>query len=283
MTLQREEIRKALEEAHQGLDSETLERMTDQTVANLYGGEAEYAERLKAEAETELEEDYSGPDYTEEFNEEISKIKNIDAAVHFERLKAMHINSGYSEPEAELLARQAVEGQFGDAIYEETPFDSETSRQLEALERTVYLEEGDKHKVAVLMKLEGLNALEAYKKLNEQVRVRERMEEAEYQALSDREKEFYELLTPSDRRILRNLQAAQPDSGWTAEKLWRSLNEGKRKPRRQPEAEPEPTVSWEKYERETKLFQRAKEKLLAAGFHPDELEATLAKLKLEVE
>ncbi len=268
--LKQEELKKSFTEAHPKYDEATIDRMVDNSIEAMYGSEKDYQKRLETEAETEIEEptdDRYEKETEWEFKKRVNEIRNVDAAVYYERLRLMHLNSGVSDPEAETIAREQTIGQYRDATFEETPLDPRTAREIEALEHTAaYLSDEDKRRVIVKMRLEDIDALTAWKAIDEQDRVRQRMDEAEYNALPETEREFMELLDPGEKEILRNLKGAQPDANWTAEKYWRREHEGKRKPPVKPTPEPEPVVSIDKFKKEQ--AQRLKvEKELAASHY----------------
>lgn len=258
--LTREELKKEFAK-DSNEPEEVINRMVDVSIENMYGSEEEYQKKLAAAREAEKKEfkpSITDEEYNElrqQFDEEAREIKHPEAAKKYLIMKETATHSGIPEEVADLEARTQLEQEYGPDLYGETE-----EVQFERLENLgFYLTEADKRAVKNLMNTLGLDALDAARRVQTEYERKQWQERRQYEEADDEEREFLDLLSPADKRILAQLKALQPDSNWTAKKFYH--REYGRKPRKPKQEEQEETVSWEEYEKERKKNEELKKQV----------------------
>ena len=227
--LTREELQKTYSESY-NLPEEQIDRMVDVQIESLYGTHEEYEQKLEKHMESESNQ--FKPEYDEvayqafqdELAEEDNQIKRPEALDYYLKQKARAINAGVPEAHAEAQARHAALVEFGDAAFQELDSDSLDSEVNRLVERGIELAPDEKRLIKSIMRTSGVTVVEAMRQVAiDQQKSRNKLE-GEIKAAGGREREYYEALSPSDKRTLQSLKGFQPEANWTARKLFKTFN-----------------------------------------------------------
>ena len=263
--LTKEELQKTYSENYSHMPQSQIDKMVDVQIEELYGGQESYEQRLEKHKETQAEE--FKPEFDEaafktlenELAEEDNQIKHPEALDYYLKQKTHAINAGVPEAHAEAQARHAALVEFGDAAFQELDSDSLDSEVNRLVERGIELAPDEKRLIKSIMRTSGVTVVEAMRQVAiDQQKSRNKLE-GEIKAAGGREREYYEALSPSDKRTLQSLKGAQPESSWTARKFYKMFND-KPLPRKAT-APKEETVSYELYEAERNKTKELLKKL----------------------
>jgi len=266
--------REEIYELYKDMPEDEAKRTGDAHFELLYKDDENY-EKHFAEYQTkqgEAEElrnfiaiDEEGLSEREQSLETLEVIQDPEACHAFEFEKRELLDKGVPLAEAEKMAKSFVLMRYGEQAFK-APENDPLDAKIALLEESgLMLSPTEKAKVKSKMRIYGLKPLEAVRKVAEELGVKE-YDEQKQQSSGDR---YYDALSPSDRTALAGLRASQPDSKWSAKKLYLSIH-GKALPKPAP-ATPEPTVSREKYEQEHTRYMKIRRKFLDMGLDPDNL------------
>lgn len=270
----KDEIKQSVLSANPNLVGPELDRQIDGISETMYGSEKKYRERLEAYEEEKANQFDSSidEDYYQKLKTELepNEFANPAAADEFERQRIVFISQGLSETVADLRSRQAVELKFGETAYsgpENDPMDKHVAKLENA---GFYLTDPQKIRIKALMRTKGLTALDAMREVGIE-EGRKKFEEDRYlEKMSDKQREYFDLLTAEDKRVLAGLQAAMPDAEWTPAKFYKQ-SYGDKPRKKAPAKPPEPTVSREKYEKEHQRYMKVRQEFIDTfGYDPDD-------------